>query len=328
MALIGIIPVFGLNALSWVFLLGVAAGRPWLVLDQKTVMERFVPAVSLLYFILAYAASIELCSAGADGRSFKLKQTEDHLVASLSTTPGALFIMLFIQGIVQIASLGRGTDQRLVAAPMLAVHFMGGLFYTLQGSRTHCALAARWAAGSGHTPMHYALWISSVSSQMITLSHLEQGLERQSGDKRDGAQSSSVPRAAHRRCAVALLGVQGMLIFGGLGDAWHGPLLANCTCIFLSFLSFYVMLLTGIAQPLAACQRHVLSTDTKAVADRYRKVSLYLILVYHVFPLVWALDNTGWLGDYEARMGYTVADVLAKLLPPSIYITMLAMPPP
>ena len=231
-----VIPILMVYAMSWVYLGGVAAGCPWLVLDQKTTMSQFVPALGLVFFILAYMASAELCSAGADGQIFRLRQTDDYLEASLSTTPGALFIMLFIQGMVQIASLGadraRGADHHLVAAPMLGVHFMGGVFYMLQGSRTHCTLAARWAAGSGVIPMHYALWTSSVCSQLVTLCHLEQGLERQTAaDKRDGAPPSCVPRASHRRCAVALLGVQSMLIFGGLGDAWHGPLLGNCVSL-------------------------------------------------------------------------------------------------
>jgi hypothetical protein len=186
-------------------------------------------------------------------------------------------------------------------------------------------------------PLHYALWVSSISSQLLTLCHLCLRLEqlRRGGGTiaRPGsapeaeAAGSAVPRAPHRRCAVALLGVQAMVYFAFLGDTWHGDVWLSWLCLAASFVGFYALLICGILHPLASCRDHTLAMDaarTKyAAALRYRRTTAYFLAVYHAFPLVWLLANVGWLDDTMARRAYMVADVLAKLLPPSLYISMI-----
>jgi len=318
-------------AATWVVLLGVIAGRPWLVLDNEALLTKLVPTLSMFFFTAASFATAQLCSGGFEGDLFVQKK---HAIAepsaNTSSTPGALFAMLLVQGVLQVASLGSDKmGHALFCSPMLGVHAMATLFYGGASRGHHCTLAARWADGSGVIPLHYALWTASISSQVLTLSHLERRLEGKLLERKgDCAKPSTVPRTAHRRCAIALLSVQVMLLCGGLGDTLHGPLPLNWLCLSLSFVAFYTMLVTGILRPLATCREHSITLDAaanSAAAQRYTRVAAYLITAWHSFPIVWACDNSGVLSDEEARLAYIVADILAKVLPPSVYVTMVAV---
>ena len=57
------------------------------------------------------------------------------------------------------------------------------------------------------------------------------------------------------------------------------------------------------------------------VAFRFNAIAIYLFCAWHTFPVVWATELLGGVSPQGARMGYLVADVLAKFLPVSLYIS-------
>ena len=339
--LVGLVILF--SACSWVFLTGVALGRPWLVVDMRLVMTSLAPACALAFFGLSVAASAEMCADGSGGDAlpagFAIWRT-DHLPEDslTSTTPGCLFGMLLVQSFMQLVPSEHNHNQ-LHATAVVCVHVLGAIFYLMQAFAAPCSLANRWHSGARTVPLHYALWVSSISSQLITLLHLCLVVERIGGRRAGGGgasaaaaseaagTASATPRAPHRRCAVALLGVQAMVYFAVLGDAWHGDIRLSWLCMTLSFVGFYALLIFGILRPLADCREHTLAKDAASVkytnALRYRRTTVYFLVVYHIFPLVWLGSNMGWLADPTVRRAYMVADILAKLVPPSLYISMI-----
>jgi hypothetical protein len=118
------------SACSWVYLAGVALGRPWLLVDSALLLRFLVPAATLGFFALGHAASAEICARGAaDG--WRLWPTSGlPLDAMTSTTPGGLFGMLLVQNAVQ--ALPSEKPSALLAAPMFGVHALGAAFYLLQ----------------------------------------------------------------------------------------------------------------------------------------------------------------------------------------------------
>ena len=321
--------VLSLNAAYSIYILGVASGRPWLVVSPEDTLAKVIPLCACLYFTMAVVGASELCANGTDGVILVVKSNDSAILEASSSTPAALFAMLFVQGAVQVVS--QQQKRHLFVAPMLIVHLLAACFYGLSARSSHCTLAARWSMGSGVIPLHYGLWMCSISAQVLTLFHMERGLVGGNGKSTDAVGKSTTdastvaPTPAHRSCCIALLAIQGMLLFGAVGDAWHGSLIINLLAHSCCFACFYALLLFGIARPIAVCIERAQGSARADKANevlRFRRVCTYLIITYHAFPLVWACDNLGWLPDAEVRIGYMMADIMAKLLPPSIYITV------
>jgi bacteriorhodopsin len=60
----------------------------------------------------------------------------------------------------------------------------------------------------------------------------------------------------------------------------------------------------------------------KKSSTSYRAVCAYLVLAWHSFPIVWTANVLGKATRTQIEIGYIICDVLAKFLPPSLYLTV------
>lgn len=326
-----------LCVVGWSAQLAVALGLPCLVLTRRRTLGLAQPMFAILYFGTAYFATYEVCAEVEPVGSAKgiLRAGPAFAETTMGSTPAALFLMLLIQGIVQM--LGFEGERKLVVAPALTVHLLASIFYIAPVHAPVCTLAARWTGGSGVILLHYALWSASISSQVFTIFGVERELAASAQKADPAAQARAAARAdgdsrrpnhTHRRCAVSLLCIQGMLGTGLLGDVLHGPLYINLLMLVCSFTCFYGLLHNGLVVPLQHCRQHRIAMDDaegKHASKRYQRSALYLVAAWHTFPIVWALDNFFGLPDEQVRAGYLVSDILAKFLPPSLYISSIVM---
>jgi len=304
-------------------LIGILVGRPWQIFSFETVLTKVVPVTATAFFMCAQLAAWELCGAPPQRAraepTFKVTRTPADVLAMMST-PLFLFIALFVQGVMQVVSSPK--VRTLIVTPAVAVHAMTALYYVGQVFGPSCTLVTHWPlAQAAVNPLHYALWISSVSSQVMTLF----GLGRALSPSSEPGNGELVATVSHRRACIALLSVEAMLWFGALGDAYQGDERVNLLAILLSFGAFYTLLATGLYLPLLECYRRERTSDDpgrKRRATSYRFVCAYLVLAWHCFPLIWMCNVLGWATESQVEVGFVVCDVLAKFLPPSLYLTV------
>lgn len=306
-----------------VLLVGILAGRPWLFFSYETTLSKVVPTIALTAYVLSQGVAWEACESAARpvaGAWFISSKVPTEVVEVMST-PMLLFGALFVQGMMQVASARKSSQPRIVA-PALVVHVLTTGYYAGQAYMPSCELACRWPlASTGINPLHYALWQSSVSSQVMTIF----GLSRDLIPPTRAAASSVVATRSQCRVCVALLGVEAMLLLGAFSDAYHGGPLLAVASMALSFAAFYVLLGAGIYLPLAEVYRHEARSDEPQRRQRasiYRAVCAYLVLAWHGFPAVWMANVLGKAPPRQIEVGYVVCDVLAKFLPPSLYLAV------
>ena len=313
-----------LNAASVVLFLGILAGRPWLVCSLNTALSRLLPGFSVLYILTAHLAAHDMCRENDFGTALRIVPAEAG-VANAMMTPAILFGALLAQGVMQVLC---STRQALSITPALTVQLVTLLFYTAEWIAPSCGLVSRWPRAQGtFVPLHYALWLCSVSNQVLTLFALERSLFAQHERRR--VERPATASAGHRICCVALLSVASMLWCGAVGEAYHGLMATAVLWMSASTVSFYVLIATGIWTPLRACQLRARRSDDparKSSASRFLSVSAYLGLIWHGFPAVWLANALGLTTDMEYRIGYIVTDVLAKFLPPSLYLAVATTP--
>eukprot|EP00310_Coccolithus_braarudii_P002964 CAMPEP_0183360580 /NCGR_PEP_ID=MMETSP0164_2-20130417/55625_1 /TAXON_ID=221442 /ORGANISM="Coccolithus pelagicus ssp braarudi, Strain PLY182g" /LENGTH=295 /DNA_ID=CAMNT_0025534977 /DNA_START=104 /DNA_END=991 /DNA_ORIENTATION=+ len=292
-------------------------------------MTRVAPICMLGSALLAHFASTELCN-GLNDEIGSGGQLSDGVLLDRgldgTSTPFAIFCALFVQGIVQAASARDGAVLEVHAA--MTVWGLTALFYLQRWLGSACTLPVRWVSGSGLCPLHYALWAASMSGQVVTLFTLERTLAERGRRRKVGEHPGSCcARTPHRRCCLALLSVQGMLWSGGLADTMrHATWSLAWALLAASFACFYMLLATGIVSPLSDAQAHPIPHDDAArknlAKHRLRGMQLYLLVAWHAFPVVWSVDQLGWLDHGATRTAYFISDVIAKLLPISIYLTV------
>ena len=281
-----------------------------------------------------------------------------------TTIPSTLFAALLVQATMHfLVSTSTTRPRKLFVAPCMAVHCCTLLYYLFgETVGASCVLTTRW--GTEVRPLHYSLWWVSMSAQLLTLEGLERAMRppissptgRAAGSTRSispgrtrasgatgAAHAAAAPaaapavassasasgeadRRAARRCALGLAAIPTMLLLTLYVDVLRGPVWMHLGV----FGAFYTILLAGIASPLLACSSHVATTTPAVLAQslrfRFRAVAAYLLFVWHSFPLVWFLDVIGVLTPHQSRMGYVIADVLAKFLPINLYITAVLEP--
>lgn len=328
-------PLLGALLAFWLTLLiAVTVGRTrWLVCTRGSTFT-LTPVVMLATFGLAFLCDRELCSTIEHPRAPPRTRTASVVGIEWTTTvPATLFGALSVQAFMQV-TMSPGSTRKLFVAPMLMVHVCTLLYYLVgETLAPACVVTTRW--GTEEKPLHYALWWVSMSAQLLTINGLEHTLRSQAsaianlkGHGGGGASAAAAPsladpaeRQAVRRCALALACVPVMLLLTLYVDVLHGPL----PMIAGVFAAFYAALVLGIAAPLSACSEHALAASAapsaRSIAFRCRAVAAYLLCVWHVFPLVWVLALVGALSHESARIGYVVADVLAKFLPVTLYVT-------
>lgn len=310
--------------------IGVAAGRTrWLCCTRETTCKLFTPIVMLATFGLGFMASDEHC-----GPRSAREVPQGH--EWFTTIPSTLFAALTLQALAQllVASTNMFAHQ-LMVSPCVAVHVCTALYYfageTLSPS---CVLHTRW--GTEVRPLHYILWWVSMSAQLLTLNGLECALRRRAvnasatqapsrGLTKAPPSAADTPldeaeRRALRRCALSLASIPTMLGLTLYVDVLRGPIVMHAVV----FGAFYTALYTGIYSPLSACSMHALLLPTptsRGLAFRFRAIAAYLLCAWHAFPLVWLIELLGGVSARGARIGYLVADLLAKFLPITLYIS-------
>ena len=327
----------GLTACWLTLTSGVALGRThWLIFSLEYTLS-IIPLVMLAVLFLSFKASNELCMwPQASPQSFSSAEW-------FTTIPSTLFGALTIQAATQMAmTTGIRTSSSVpifTAIPCLGVHVCTTAYYLIgETLAPPCVLATRWDTES--RPFHYALWWVSMGAQMVTLRGLECALfQRASKTKhrpsRDRTTASAgVPPAtsaattqlklescAARQCAFGLACSLMMLLLTLYVDVLHGPLFMLVPV----FAAFYGALYAGVCVPLQACSTHVLAalppTTGRALSFRFRAIAVYLGVAWHMFPVVWALEIGGATTANGARFGYVIADVLAKFLPVTLYVS-------
>ncbi len=304
-------------------LLGIIAGRPWLVCSLDAMLARVVPGLSMLYLCLCRAATDDLRRADF-GAALKVVEADEG-VANAMSTPAILFGALLAQGIMQVLS---STRQLLAFAPALLIQLITLFYYAAECVSPSCGLVSRWPTAQGTlVPLHYALWLSSVSNQVLTLFALERSLFSQHEQR--SAKGSATAGADHRNCCVALLAVMSMLWCAAIGDAYQGSVATAVLWMLASFSSFYALIVTGIWMPLRTCQMRAHRSDDPArkhSASRFLSVTAYLSLIWHGFPAIWLANVLGLTTDMHFRLAFVVMDVLAKFLPPSLYLAVATTP--
>lgn len=302
-----------------IFLLGVLSGWLWLPFTLEATLSKIVPGIAASFFTFSVLSMRELCSGAVVGWPYFKVQPVDQEVTNLMATPVALFSALLIQGVLQVMS--SANSQTLLVTPALVVHVVATLFYTWQAfAPSPCELQCCWPlARAGINPLHSALWMSSVSSQVMTLYGLSQSLQSAPST------TTLVAVTGQRRACFALLCVSTMLITGALADGYLRDERVSIAMAFVSFVAFYALLFTGIYLPLVDCYSHAVLSDNpwrKKSATSYRAVCAYLVLAWHGFPLVWTANVLGKATRTQIEIGYIICDVLAKFLPPSLYLTV------
>ena len=114
-----------------------------------------------------------------------------------------------------------------------------------------------------------------------------------------------------------------------IGDAYQGSVATAVLWMLASFSSFYALIVTGIWMPLRTCQMRAHRSDDPArkhSASRFLSVTAYLSLIWHCFPAIWLANVLGLTTDMHFRLAFVVMDVLAKFLPPSLYLAVATTP--
>jgi len=186
--------------------------------------------------------------------------------------------------------------------PVMAVHGSAMVYYVLESSS--------WARpftdifGRPFYPMRYALWTCSVTCMIVAIYLVVVDTL---------AQAKALPafeRALHQELAYAMLGAVGTFVAGGVGSSarWLHPSLL-LLLLAASFGSFYVMLIC-ISRMLGRAHR----AAPRRVASQFLVVRAAVLLLWHVFPAVWALAACHVLTETQEHLAYIGADVLAKHL--------------
>ena len=342
-----------------VLLIGIIAGRPWLLFSLETTLSRVLPSFAFSYILVSHLAARELCSVDG-GAAFKAVPAGEGVSDTMSK-PAILFGALFVQGVMQVLS---STRHALTVTPALTVQLATLLYYIAEFRTPSCGFVSRWPrAQASLVPLHYTLWVCSVSNQVLCLFALERS--QVSPQARHTGSFKAGP--THWNCCVALLSVTCMLWSAAIGEAYQGgarayqlattpsfllhplppPLhfnhaprdlspqprtagLVTALLLLLASVScFYTLIFTGIWKPLRACQMRALRSEDparKQNASYFLTVSAYLALVWHGFPVIWLANVLGLITDIQCRVGLATTDVLSKFLPPSLYLAIATTP--
>ena len=57
----------------------------------------------------------------------------------------------------------------------------------------------------------------------------------------------------------------------------------------------------------------------------FQALALYLVITFHAFPAIWVVCRLGWLDLPGKRNAEFCCDIIAKLLPVSLYLTIANM---
>lgn len=286
--------------------------------------------ISIGYFLLASLAFSESCEALRTSGTFSSSPSPDKLPEEnniIYVIFSSCFLALFIQGLMQVG-LTR-SPARYTLMPCLGVHAVTLIYYGDAHNGHSCVLYS--LRGHEVHPMHYILWICSMSSQVLTFFGLEQNLSR----------ATDIPV---RDCCLAILSVVSMCWTGLLSDAYQGAMWVRLVLLAISVISFYTVLYFAVFLPASRCKRYMGSIKSGGAGNggvghdwlhesplsspransRLNMILIYIMVVWHIFPVAWLLGFVGAINSEQLQLAYGVLDTLAKFLPVSLYISVVA----
>lgn len=244
------------------------------------------------------------------------------------------FLALVMQGSLSYLLTAVGPKRKVahIVHPPTAVYGVACAYYgykTLAGP----PVVESDVFGLPMQPLHLFLWMCSTSSQCVLVRSTHQ-LECCGGGP------FVLPAPAILSTLVMLwTGLLGWLDYGPGAGAWG--LALNIAFNLMSCAAFYATLVLG-TRPLRWCAEHYSGLHRQRLADSATPVPLvdvaftlhrqfllarrYLWLSWHSFPIVWLLGAFGAVDGEQREVLFTVGDLLAKFLPVSMYLALLAVP--
>jgi len=254
-----------------------------------------------------------------------------------------VFTMLLMQGTVTILLCGMGPRSNLqhVLYPPTCIYMIAWTYYAYKSIGSPLYVDAD-AFQLGLYPLHMVMWVCSTSVQCILWTQIHH------------YQCGPGPMTAFPLPAKPILFAFVMLgcgLFGSLdytnGDfaslvaplgfepPYERVLLPNLLFHGLSSACFYTVL-SSAAAPLGLAashydklsEQHTVGSKTwcsqRLLAKYFRGAHWYVWISWHGFPLAYAVGSTGVLGSAGRERLFVVCDLLAKFLPVSTYMALLA----
>jgi len=227
--------------------------------------------------------------------------------------PIAAFGMMLVSEI-SVLIFARGFPRMTFAYmryPVMSVHATSLFYYLVElFLTTHTMIDA---FGRPIYPLRYVMWTCSVSCMMISVYYVVECQHRHM------RADLATLRRLHHDLAVGLLCVNGTFTAGFLaGRPWGDRRHINAICFMTSTACFYSM--------LGCIDRMLVSTQERAeermpgVAWQFAVTRNAVFLVWHLFPIVWALAAADAISVEVEHMGYVASDMAAKFLLLFVYI--------
>jgi len=194
---------------------------------------------------------------------------------------------------------------------VIAVHASSFIYYTLEFFQTHLTMLD--AFGRALHPLRYYMWLCSVSCMFIAIYYVVECTTREM------ILSESVQRKINSELALGLLYANGTFSCGFFaGLVWQQGKFVNAFCFLASCYCFYQKL--GCLDRMMGCAETVAkSRNIRGIALQYKLTRSAIFVVWHIFPLTWALAACNAISLEAEHMGYIFGDLLAKYLMLFVY---------
>jgi len=275
----------------------------------------------------------------------------------LSHTVFGVFSTLVIQGlcIMFMCRLGPRRELAHVLLPPLTIYTLAWSFYVYNNFSSPLLIESD-VFGVSFAPMHMVLWMCSTSVQATLWAQIHEILCV------GGVHAPFELPCRSILHAMLMLwgGILGSLDYACTAVALHAPAwLPNAFFLTLSTLCFYQLLASSL-HPLRLCVAYYHRLRQQLVADvplasalqdtstsngasgdaanqrstinfaerqllYFRAAIWYVLVTWHVFPLVYALGAFGVVGGEVRESLYSLGDLLAKFLPVSMYLSLISV---
>jgi len=195
--------------------------------------------------------------------------------------------------------------------PVMAVHASTLMYYIYELTSTTRSLDA---FGRPIYPLRYLLWACSVSAMLISVYYVVETTLRQ---LRDPHQRLA---ALHGDISSGLLYVDGTFTCGflaGLRGPWGRQFNA---LFFVASCYFFYAMHACLDRMLAAIQEAATHHHARGIAFQFKITRVACLVIWHVFPVVWALAACDSISTEAEHVGYIVGDLLAKFLLLFVYV--------
>lgn len=221
--------------------------------------------------------------------------------------PITAFLLLLVSELacVLLNSFGPGAQYAYLRQPVMAAHAVSLGYYIFMPLNPVCK--SEDIFGRPFHPMRNVLWTASVSCMIMAVFYVADGTLAAAGA------SSEMISAIDRDVACAFIG--GLLTFvcGGLASSavfsrllW-GSMIPNLVMLLVSIAGFYGLLIS-VCNMLKRAQNVV----KPLMARQFAVIQKTIVVVWHLFPLVWLLAAFHLISVNHEYIGYLICDVSAS----------------